>query len=196
MSRRKGEMTPASVDSGWPHQVALAEEHCTGASFHLHRAFCSEQALALCPRGHTVRHSDQWFHVFCFAERAHAEAFMARFGGEWFDPRDRGRGGAWARWHKDGSHRPGPHRRARCDNAAPRRSEVHAMPYESEAELDAALRETLRQCEGDAVAAVRALLVANAFLEEEVARLGEAVSRGYARRDPRRQRATGKSREV
>ena len=28
MSRRKGEMTPASVDSGWPHQVALAEEHC------------------------------------------------------------------------------------------------------------------------------------------------------------------------
>jgi len=70
------------------------------------------------------------------------------------------------------------------------------MPYESEADLDAALRETLRQCGSDAVAAVRALLVANAFLEEEVARLAEAVSRGYARRDLRRQRETGKGRDV
>ena len=25
---------------------------------------------------------DQWHHVYCFAERAHAES------GEWFDPRD------------------------------------------------------------------------------------------------------------
>ena len=39
----------------------------------------------------------------------------------------------------------------------------------------------------DARAAIKALLVANAYLEEEVARLAEAMSRGYARREVRRQ---------
>jgi hypothetical protein len=40
--------------------------------------------------------------VFCFAEEAHAEAFRIRFGGERFDPKQRGRGRRWARWYKDG----------------------------------------------------------------------------------------------
>ena len=34
------------------------------------------------------------------------------------------------------------------------------------------------------------------YLEEEVTRLAEAVSRGYARRDPRPQRTIGKSTDV
>lgn len=38
---------------------------------------------------------DQWHHVYCFAEREHAEKFQARFGGEWFDPTRRGRGNSW-----------------------------------------------------------------------------------------------------
>lgn len=37
-------------------------------------------------------------------------------------------------------------------------------------------------CGGDARATVRALLIANAFLEAELARAAAAMSKGYARR--------------
>ena len=49
-----------------------------------------------------VRHDGQWFNVYCFAEAADAEKFMARFGGEKFDPRQRGKGSNWMRWKKCG----------------------------------------------------------------------------------------------
>jgi hypothetical protein len=60
--------------------------------------FCKD--LSLCPRGHSVMWEDEWYKVFCFAEPAHAERFMARFGGETFDPRQRGKGVRWARWKR------------------------------------------------------------------------------------------------
>lgn len=56
----------------------------------------------LCPRGHSVYCEDEWWHVFCFAEEIHGDAFQLRFGGERFNPKDRGRGRRWARWYKDG----------------------------------------------------------------------------------------------
>ena len=37
------------------------------------------------------------FHVLLLA---HAQKFMERFGGEEFDPAERGRGANWARWKK------------------------------------------------------------------------------------------------
>jgi hypothetical protein len=95
---RKGELSPAAVDRGWPHQVALPEPHATGARHEVIRVFCKD--LSLCPRGHAVHRDDQWWQVFCFAEQEHAEKFMQRFGGEKFDPRRRGKGSNWARWRK------------------------------------------------------------------------------------------------
>lgn len=97
MSRRKGELTGASIDRGWPHQVALPEGQC-GANHAAIRDFCS--TLSLCPRGHSIYFAGMWSHVFCFAQAEHAAAFQARFGGEPFDPRERGRGSGWSRWHK------------------------------------------------------------------------------------------------
>jgi hypothetical protein len=79
MIYRKGELLPASIDRGWPHQVALP---------------------AICSRGHSVFHEDKWFNVYCFAEPADAAKVMLRFGGEKFDPKQRGRGSNWARWKK------------------------------------------------------------------------------------------------
>jgi hypothetical protein len=66
MNRRKGELSPAAVDIGWPHQVAIPEDRCTGKHFDLHRAFC--KGLSLCDRGHGVRHEDVSYRVFCFKE--------------------------------------------------------------------------------------------------------------------------------
>jgi hypothetical protein len=93
MSRRKGELTPNAVDRGWPHQVALPEDACCGE----HHATVLEfnRTLSVAPRGHTFFRDDKWHNVFCFAERADAEKFLVRFGGEWFDPSTRGRGKRW-----------------------------------------------------------------------------------------------------
>jgi hypothetical protein len=38
--------------------------------------------------------------VFCFPESSHAERLHEEFGGEPFDPKDRGRGRDWFLWRK------------------------------------------------------------------------------------------------
>jgi hypothetical protein len=60
--------------------VALPADVCKGKNTEIVRGFCRD--LSLCPRGHTVLWDDVWYNVYCFKEPAHAERFMARFGGE------------------------------------------------------------------------------------------------------------------
>jgi hypothetical protein len=100
MGRRKGELTAAGIDPGWPHQVAVPATDCTGSHGRFMEAFCLD--LSVCERHHSVFHEDKWWIVFCFADAEHAEKFRVRFGGEQFDPNDRGRGASWARWYKNG----------------------------------------------------------------------------------------------
>ena len=97
MSRRKGELTRNGIDRGWPHQVALRAD-ISMRDFKALHAFCRD--LSLCPRGHSVFHDNAWWNVYCFAVPEHAAEFTARFGGEIFDPADRGRGSKWAQWNK------------------------------------------------------------------------------------------------
>ncbi len=96
--RRKGELSPAGIDSGWPHQVVLPARLCEGGGYKEIHEFCA--GLTLCSRGHSLCHDGQWFHVYCFKESADARKFMERFGGEKFNPSERGRGANWARWRK------------------------------------------------------------------------------------------------
>ncbi|TAY13844.1 hypothetical protein ELH96_19730 [Rhizobium leguminosarum] len=98
MSRRKGELTPAAIDRGWPFQVALPAELSKGKLGEEQALYCNR--LMRCSRGHTVFHEDQHYNIHCFATKVGAEAFMAKYGGEWFDPRDRGRGADWNKWFK------------------------------------------------------------------------------------------------
>lgn len=49
------------------------------------------------------------------------------------------------------------------------------------AKLEAAVDEAIKACDGDMRAAIRALLVANDYLEQELCAMFTAVSRGYAR---------------
>jgi hypothetical protein len=99
MGRRKGELSAAGIDSGWPHQVVLPARLCErGSGYKEIHEFCAP--LTLCSRGHSLYHHGQWFHVYCFRERADAQKFLERFGGEKFDPAERGRGANWARWRK------------------------------------------------------------------------------------------------
>ena len=63
-------------------------------------AFCLD--LSVSERHHSVFHEDKWWIVYCFADAEHADRFRLRFGGERFNPKDRGRGSNWARWYKNG----------------------------------------------------------------------------------------------
>jgi hypothetical protein len=82
---RKGELSKGTMDRQWPHQVALPAARCGGANYVTIRLFC--EGLSLCPRGHSFRRDDTDMSVFCFAQRAHAEQFQHRFGGEFIDPK-------------------------------------------------------------------------------------------------------------
>ena len=89
MVRRKGELSSAMIDHGWPHQVALEARLSMGDRYYTVRFFCND--LSLCPRGHGFYREGKHFNVYCFAEREHAERFQARFGGTIYDPRTRPR---------------------------------------------------------------------------------------------------------
>lgn len=49
-------------------------------------------------------HAVYWEHcsyvVFFFSTMPDAEKCIAQFNGEWFDPRDKGRGSHWSKWYK------------------------------------------------------------------------------------------------
>ena len=62
-------------------------------------------------------------------------------------------------------------------NAPKHATEAECPVPELEAEVD----EAIRMCGGDVRAALRATLVANAYLDAEVERLTEAISTGFAR---------------
>jgi len=84
---RRGELSEATIDSDWPHQVALPAYRCTGSNYVTIRLFC--EGLSLCDRGHSFYRDGADFNVFCFAERDHAGRFREQFGGEFIDPKDR-----------------------------------------------------------------------------------------------------------
>ena len=96
--RRKGELSPADIDREWPHQVALSACASRRGGYKAIHAFCEN--LSLCPRGHSVFHDGRRYNVYCFANPIDADAFMRRFGGEKFDPKQRGKGSNWAKWNK------------------------------------------------------------------------------------------------
>ena len=71
---------------------------CERGGYNELHEFCRD--LTLCSRGHALYNDGQWFHVYCFKEVADMQEFMERFGGEKFDPAERGRGTNWAKWKK------------------------------------------------------------------------------------------------
>ena len=54
-------------------------------------------------------------------------------------------------------------------------------PNEQDDGLEAAVEQAIAVCDGDMRAAVRALIVANNFLESEISELKKAVSHAYTR---------------
>ena len=100
MVRRKGELSSAQIERGWPDQVAVPAKISVGENYKVVHGFC--EGLSLCSRGHSVVGPDnEWWNVFCFAEKERTEKFKQRFGGVGFDPTKRGKGSGWMRWDLD-----------------------------------------------------------------------------------------------
>ena len=88
MVHRKGELTKAGIDRGWPHQVALPAEGLVGTkTITIIDRFC--KGLSICPRHHTYWQHDKEFIVYCFAEKLDADYFRTYFGGEPMTPETR-----------------------------------------------------------------------------------------------------------
>jgi hypothetical protein len=70
---------------------------------------------------------------------------------------------------------------------SPSPHEIHTMSSSSQPEtepdigLEAAVEQAISACGGDVRATIRALIVANEYLETEVSELMKAVSHAYAR---------------
>jgi hypothetical protein len=85
VATRKGELNKRAVDTGWPYQVALPADACTGAQYDVVHNFC--RGLSLCARGHYFRRDGIARNVFCFAAKEHAEMFRKRLGGDMIIPK-------------------------------------------------------------------------------------------------------------
>lgn len=107
MSRIRSELSPSAIDIGWPHQVALPADRCSGKYFDIHREFCRD--LSLCTMGHSVGHAGASYRIFCFSDAEHAQLFREAFDGVPFFPEDRGKGTRWMHWNRP----PGDVRRIR-----------------------------------------------------------------------------------
>lgn len=57
----------------------------------------------------------------------------------------------------------------------------HPLPDQTDDALEAAVEQAIAACGGDLRATIRALIVANNYLENEVAELMKAVSHAYTR---------------
>lgn len=87
MVRRKGELSSAAIDRGWPYQVALEARLSMGEHYFTVHFFCDD--VSLCPKGHGFFRDGKDYNVFCFAELEHADLFHRKFGGEIVDARER-----------------------------------------------------------------------------------------------------------
>jgi hypothetical protein len=94
MSRPRGDISATAVDLGWPHQVALPVEQCTGKAFEAPNVFCRE--LSAYWRKSEVSDGNARFLVFCFREPQDAAMFKEAFEGIPLYPEDR-KGRTWKR---------------------------------------------------------------------------------------------------
>jgi hypothetical protein len=79
MCYRNGELSPASVDRGYPYQSPSRKSSTT--RLHHHRAVLPHPRASVSPRGHVVRIGHQLYVVTCFVTPADADNVREAFDG-------------------------------------------------------------------------------------------------------------------
>ena len=104
MSHRQTRMERADEGS-FPYWVAIIEEKCVGANFHVHQDFVGPIAC-LCPNTVPLWSGNMnGTRCFVSAVQKNIDRFMKELGGERLHPSEKGKGKNWAQWRK-GSHKP------------------------------------------------------------------------------------------
>ena len=86
MTRRKGELSKATIDREFPYQVVLPSKYVV-ANFRTVKARADE--LGVCVRGHSYFQGDDHQNVFCFPSEEAAATFCAEFAGKRVTPKTR-----------------------------------------------------------------------------------------------------------
>ena len=94
MTRRKGELSANKIGRERPELVRAAlGDQIMGNNHHILHEFC--RGLSLCPRGARGAAGQPHMPRFLFRRCVARQAVLRKFGGERFDPKDRGRGRTW-----------------------------------------------------------------------------------------------------
>lgn len=94
MNRSRGALSQTGIDRGWPHQVALPIDRCTGKDFQAPNDLSRQLGgYSLHPE---VADGDQRYLIFCFREPRDAAKFKEAFDAVPFYPEDR-KGRTWVR---------------------------------------------------------------------------------------------------
>lgn len=76
------------IDREYPHQVIVLAEKVQGRN--LHAVIVFHEQIGQPMRYRSVIKDDLWHAIYCFADRTHASAFQALFGGEMKEAANRG----------------------------------------------------------------------------------------------------------
>jgi hypothetical protein len=74
MIYRKGELSPASIDRGWPHQVALLASACEQGGYRAIHEFCKDRSI--CSRLLAAETPHELLGVRCLGETVDVEPLV------------------------------------------------------------------------------------------------------------------------
>ena len=83
MTRARGQPPRAAINREFPHQVLLLADSVRGHE--LERVIAFHDKLLVPVKSRSAFQNDQWYAIYCFAEKEHALAFRLAFGGKLFD---------------------------------------------------------------------------------------------------------------
>lgn len=80
MTRARGQSSRTILNREFPNQVLVPADSVRGKAFDRVIAFHDEVGVPITSR--SARKNDEWYVLYCFAERRHALSFQLMFGGE------------------------------------------------------------------------------------------------------------------
>ena len=83
MTRARGQPSRAAINREFPHQVIVPAKSVSGRE--LDRVIAFHDKVSVPVKSQSEFQNDQWYAIYCFAEKEHALAFRLAFGGKLSD---------------------------------------------------------------------------------------------------------------
>ena len=83
MTRARGQPSRAVINREFLHQVIVLADNVSGRE--LDRVIAFHDKVSVPVKSRSAFQNDQWYAIFCFAEKEHALAFRLAFGGTLID---------------------------------------------------------------------------------------------------------------